>query len=147
MPNKPHDAGTKAASKSSRRKATPADDVNRDDKGKFKDRNKHSWKPGQSGNPAGRPKHKTLSEAYRDKLAEQCELDPSMTWAEYIATQQVMAAAGLKTDNSFVPAARELADRTEGKPKQPIALDVKDEAKRLLAMLLGVDENELPDPE
>ena len=28
------------------------------------------WAPGQSGNPKGRTKGKTLSECYRDKLAE-----------------------------------------------------------------------------
>ena len=147
MPARSHDADKKAASKSSRRKATPAEKIKRDGEGKFTEPNKHTWKKGQSGNPSGRPKHKTLSEAYRDKLAEECPMMPGATWAEFIAHQQVQAAAGLSRYESSTMAAREIADRTEGRPRQPIDLDVKDEARKLLAMLLGVDEEDLPDPE
>lgn len=76
------------------------------------------WKPGQSGNPAGRPKTITLSEAYRRELAK---VDPTdeqkRTFAEILAEQTVIKAKG-----GDVSALRELADRTEGKAKQTITL-------------------------
>jgi hypothetical protein len=74
----------------------------------------HRWKKGQSGNPSGRPKSKTLSEAYRKKLEEPVPNDPEgRTWAELIAEAQVRDAV-----RGNVQAAREIADRTEGRARQ-----------------------------
>jgi len=76
------------------------------------------WKPGQSGNPGGRPKSKLISEAYRFKLSELVPDDPhGRTFAELIADGMVVEA--VKGKNK-VSAAGELADRTEGKPKQSV---------------------------
>jgi len=76
------------------------------------------WKKGQSGNPKGRPKSITLSEAYRRELAK---VDPTdehkRTFAEILAEQAVVKA---KTGD--VQALREIADRTEGKARQTITL-------------------------
>jgi hypothetical protein len=76
------------------------------------------WKPGQSGNPAGRPKSLTLSEAYRRELAK---VDPhdalKRTFAEVLAEKMIKRA---KTGD--VPALKEIADRVEGKAKQTITL-------------------------
>jgi hypothetical protein len=76
------------------------------------------WKPGQSGNPAGRPKSITLSEAYRKQLAKIDEADPlKRSFAEVLAEQMIVKA---KTGD--VTALKELADRTEGKARQTITL-------------------------
>jgi hypothetical protein len=81
----------------------------------------HRWKKGQSGNPSGRPKSKTLSNAYRNKLEEVVPNDPEgRTWAELIAEAQVRDAV-----RGNVQAAREIADRTEGRARQSIEFEDK----------------------
>src|SRR5271163_882596 len=81
----------------------------------------HQWKKGQSGNPSGRPKCKTLSNAYRNKLEEAVPNDPEgRTWAELIAEAQVRDAV-----RGNVQAAREIADRTEGRARQSIEFEDK----------------------
>jgi Family of unknown function (DUF5681) len=81
----------------------------------------YQWKKGQSGNPSGRPKSKTLSDAYRNKLEELVPNDPEgRTWAEIIAEAQVRDAV-----RGNVQAAREIADRTEGRARQAIELEDK----------------------
>jgi Family of unknown function (DUF5681) len=79
------------------------------------------WTKGQSGNPSGRPKSKMLSDAYRSKLEEPVPNDPEgRTWAELIAEAQVRDAV-----RGNVQAAREIADRTEGRPRQAIEFEDK----------------------
>jgi hypothetical protein len=81
----------------------------------------HRWKKGQSGNLSGRPKSKTLSTAYKNKLEEAVPNDPEgRTWAELIAEAQVRDAV-----RGNVQAAREIADRTEGRPRQAIEFEDK----------------------
>jgi hypothetical protein len=81
----------------------------------------YQWKKGQSGNPGGRPKSKTLSDAYKHKLEEPVPSDPEgRTWAELIAVSQVRDAV-----RGNVQAAREIADRTEGRPRQAIEFEDK----------------------
>src|SRR6202167_6147233 len=77
------------------------------------------WKKGQSGNPSGRPKSKTLSDAYKCKLEELVPNDPGgRTWAEIIAEAQIRDAV-----RGNVQAAREIADRTEGRARQAIEFE------------------------
>ncbi len=81
----------------------------------------YHWKKGQSGNPSGRPKSKVLSDAYKNKLEELIPNDPEgRTWAELIAEAQVRDAV-----RGNVQAAREIADRTEGRARQSIELEDK----------------------
>ena len=54
-------------------------------------------------------------------------------------------AAGLTSELS-IKAARELADRTEGKARQALELDTKGEALQLVAAFLGVSVDQLPSP-
>ncbi|MEJ7618381.1 MAG: DUF5681 domain-containing protein [Pyrinomonadaceae bacterium] len=86
--------------------------------GRFATGNQHAFQKGRSGNPAGRPKSITLSEAYRRELAK---VDPTdehkRTFAEILAEQTVLKAKG-----GDISALKELADRTEGKARQTITL-------------------------
>jgi uncharacterized protein DUF5681 len=76
------------------------------------------WKKGESGNPCGRPK-RPLTDAYNAQLAAVKKSDKQKrTYAELIAAAQIKKAL---TGNTM--AAKEIADRTEGKARQ--ALDVE----------------------
>lgn len=91
--------------------------------GKFETGNTHGprWQPGQSGNPKGRPKGVTLSDALRKMLAEAAPGKTEQTYAEAIARALCKQAA-----KGNVLAAREIADRTEGKPKQAVDMTIWD---------------------
>lgn len=79
------------------------------------------FQPGQSGNPKGRPKSITMSEAYRRELAKVDPADPQgRTYAEVLAEQIIIKARG-----GDVRAVREITDRTEGKPKQTVTLTLE----------------------
>jgi len=84
------------------------------------------WKPGQSGNPGGRPKRDSITSALLQQL-EQQNTD-SETIADSIAA--VLVKRALSGD---VRAIREIADRTEGKPRQQIKVEaeVMDSGDRL----------------
>jgi hypothetical protein len=111
----------------------------RDERGRFTKDTPTAFKPGQSGNPAGRPKSITLSEALRIELAKVLPNDTrERTFAELIAQQLVKAAA---TGN--ILAAKEIADRTEGKPKQAIAMDMNVTDWRELARQNGLSETDV----
>jgi len=70
------------------------------------------FKPGQSGNPGGRPRTAKLSEACRAKLASVVPGDATgRTYAEAIA--DTLAQRAVKGD---LRAVEELANRAEGRP-------------------------------
>jgi hypothetical protein len=76
------------------------------------------WKPGQSGNPSGRPRTALLSQAVREKLGDLVPDDPQgRTFAQKIADSLIERAARGDPE-SF----RALGDRAEGKPSQSVAL-------------------------
>jgi hypothetical protein len=86
----------------------------------------YRWKKGLSGNPSGRPKSKTLSVAYRNKLEEPVPNDPEgRTWAELIAEDRVRDAV-----RGNVQAAREIEDRTEGRARQALSSKIQRWQKR-----------------
>jgi Family of unknown function (DUF5681) len=77
------------------------------------------WKPGQSGNPGGRPKTAPLSRACRELLTQPVPNDPEgRTYAGAIA--QTLAEKALAGD---IRAAQEIADRAEGRPRQSIEVE------------------------
>jgi hypothetical protein len=97
------------------------------------------FQKGVSGNPAGRPKSLTLSEAFRRQLSQPVPGDEQgRTFAEVIALRVCVAAA-----QGDISASREIADRTEGKPKQALDLDLKVTDWRELSKAHGVSEEEV----
>lgn len=81
------------------------------------------WKPGQSGNPNGRPKKKPITARYEHRLEQPLPepdrkklcLPKGATWGDAIAASQVLQAR-----KGNVLAAKEITDRVEGKVPQAI---------------------------
>lgn len=76
----------------------------------------HPYPKGVSGNPGGRPKSRCITEAYNRVLelpAEKLKTFGPKTVADALALAQVRAACRGK--NPKTDAAREIADRVEGK--------------------------------
>lgn len=82
----------------------------RKNNGKHKAFVDRKWKPGQSGNPNGRPKGKTLSEEIRYALAEEIKGGGGLTYMEAIA--KVIIKEALK---GKFPYTKEILERMEGK--------------------------------
>jgi len=95
------------------------------------------WKPGQSGNPKGRPKGRSISKALADKVyAEQSEViipnaflldtdgkptgDKVKVLVKLASVDQILTALINKAGRGNIPAIREIFDRLEGKPVQAI---------------------------
>lgn len=87
----------------------------------FSKGNKWAFKPGQSGNPAGRPKFTTVSEALRKLLEE--EIRKGKTGAELLAEELCNIATSGRSDIR-IRAIHEIIDRVEGRPKQELEIDV-----------------------
>lgn len=73
------------------------------------------WKPGQSGNPNGRPKKKPLSELYEKMLN-----DPQMIGSIESAIKQAISKGSM----AMVLQLKEMGERTEGKVVQPVDGDL-----------------------
>jgi Family of unknown function (DUF5681) len=96
--------------------------ANRRKNGQFAPGNREGrrFAPGESGNVKGRPRRTKISEALLAKLAETYPAGSETTIADFIA--QVLIQKALKGD---VQAIREAADRSEGRPRASIDVDVK----------------------
>ena len=76
---------------------------------------KHQFKPGQSGNPKGRPKGSGVTDQLKALLAKEVDGQPI---AEAIA--KVIMKRALKGDYKFV---KEILDRVEGKVTDNVKLE------------------------
>lgn len=77
------------------------------------------WKPGQSGNPGGRPKKQSITEELERLLAEEAPNSGGRAWVVVIAEALLQ-----KARKGDVRAFAELANRMEGKPRQSLAVAV-----------------------
>jgi len=90
--------------------------------------NLRPWKPGQSGNPSGRPKRLPVSDRYREQMemalppevCAQAHLKPGSKFGDLLARGVIMRAA-TKGDAA---AAKEVTDRIEG--RAPLRLELED---------------------
>lgn len=74
-----------------------------------------TWKPGQSGNPKGRPKRRTITEELC-KLLDQPDETGKQGWQQVAELLLRLAKEG---DRAML---KDLVDRTDGKPKQTVEL-------------------------
>lgn len=76
----------------------------------------HVFKPGQSGNPKGRPKGRTLVEIINDVLAEEVRIGDGDSVSRMEAAVRIAADEAIR--NRDVRWFRELMDRISPKPKR-----------------------------
>lgn len=105
------------------------------------------WKPGQSGNPKGRPRTKTLPELIRQRLCRLAKDSPialelvrrmqlsedDTTMADLIVESLVLMAAG-----GNLPAIVEILNRLYGKPKDSVPVET-DDGSRMEAVRRQLD--------
>jgi hypothetical protein len=84
-------------------------------KNRGKVENLKPFKPGQSGNPSGRPKKKPITEMYERILN-----DPKAIAALEKAVKKALS----KGQMAMVLQLKEMTDRVEGKVTQPIEADI-----------------------
>lgn len=82
-------------------------------------KNLKPWKPGESGNPGGRPKTKLLTSELQRLLEQEAPKSNGQTWATVIAE-----ALLVKARKGDVRAISELANRMEGRAAQAVAVDL-----------------------
>jgi Family of unknown function (DUF5681) len=88
------------------------------------------WKPGESGNPGGRPRKRPISQRYEEivevplseRERKRLGLWQGATWGDAIALSQARAAVNGRTD-----AAREIREAIEGKATQRVEMAGKEE--------------------
>jgi Family of unknown function (DUF5681) len=85
--------------------------------------NLRPWRPGQSGNPGGRPKTKLFKEALEAELEAAGDDGPSL--------RKIARALLDKAATADIPAIKELADRLDGKPTQILEHNSADGAPTL----------------
>src|SRR5215475_15173861 len=99
-----------------------------------------AWKPGQSGNPAGKKPGTLKERPYRDALRME------IAAAEDFKGLRLIARAHLeKARSGDMAAIKELADRLDGRPAQAVVGD--DEANPISVVFTGVpraDDNDYP---
>ena len=95
--------------------------------------NLRMWQPGESGNPAGRPrKAYSLTQMLRE-YGERVDVEGGPTRAQQLA--EVMWKAALKGDRDI---AKYIIDRMDGKPKERLEM-AEDRVNRVVYEVYGGD--------
>jgi hypothetical protein len=89
---------------------------------------KPAWKPGQSGNPGGRPKRKPITEAMLVELAKQHGRNGTTKLQAMVANMVSLVINGRSKES--VEAFKLILSYTDGLPVQTVELDVYDAARR-----------------
>ncbi len=97
------------------------------------------FQPGQSGNPNGRPKGRSITAILR-RLLDEVDEATGQSRGEMIAREMVLKAA--LGSHKF---AREILDRTEGKVTQPV--DVTTQGEAIRTVFYVPDNGRDPNPE
>jgi hypothetical protein len=84
-----------------------------------KTENLKPWKPGESGNPGGRPRTKLITAELERMLEQEAPTADGKTWAAVIAEALLK-----KARQGDVRAITELANRIEGKARQTVDLEL-----------------------
>ena len=79
----------------------------------------HQWKPGQSGNPKGRPKFSLVS-ILKDLLQE---IPEGQKETEAVRLMRIALKNAMEGDGSML---RDIINRTDGMPRQKIGFDTDD---------------------
>lgn len=120
---------------------TDDDGQKRDERGKFKPGNSFGrrFQPGQVANPQGRNSYGGLvTDNLRNKLLELIPNADGKTIAAAIADKLVELAL-----DGDLPAIKELLDRTEGRAKQHLEMDVAVTDWRQIVAANGISKDEL----
>lgn len=81
----------------------------------------HKFKPGESGNPNGRPKGvRNLSTILRDMLQEEIEVNIDGVKSRKQFQEVIIRKLLKKANDGDIRAIMEIFDRTEGRPKQEL---------------------------
>lgn len=87
-----------------------------------------TWKPGQSGNPAGRPKRKPVTDAILRELAKLHGRQGKTRLEAMVANMVGLAITGRSKE--AVDAFKTILSYTDGLPVQTVEVDVYDAARR-----------------
>jgi len=109
-----------------RRAANSAKTARKTTRGKpFAKGNAFAFKPGQSGNPAGRPRD-TITPHLRELVRMQHPGKDEVTYGELVARALLVRAV-----SGDVQAIREVFDRLEGKPRQSVDVSVEEKQRAI----------------
>lgn len=82
-----------------------------------------SFKPGQCGNPKGRPKGKSLKSVLNELLADEITLVEAGKKRKMKANEAIALTLIKEALNGNVQAIKEIFDRTEGKARQSVSIE------------------------